>query len=136
LEDAQRQRAARKQHGVQREQRDDVAAVHVQVPPSASSSLPCSPPKPPLLMMSTWSPSFAFATRPCSSSSSEPTSRPLAPSEATTAPASQPRSGGAYIHTASAAASDGPSVSRCTPIFIVAERGSSTATMRFAPTLR
>ena len=43
---------------------------------------------------------------------------------------SQPRSGGENSHTSSASASDGASVSRCTPIFMVFERASSTATMR------
>ena len=49
---------------------------------------------------------------------------------------SQPRSGGASSQTSSAPASDGASVSRCTPIFMVLERGSSTATIRLLPTRR
>ena len=86
-------------------------------------------------MMSTWSPLAVLPASPLTSSSTDRARRPLAPSVATTASASQPRSGGANIHTESAAASEGASVSRCTPMRIVAERGSSTATMRLPPDL-
>ena len=87
-------------------------------------------------MISAWSPGRSRRASSAASASTSPLAWPRSPSARTTAPASQPRSAGAYSHTSSAPASDGASVSRCTPSFMVFERGSSTATMRAAPTRR
>src|SRR5271165_7100511 len=128
FEDPQRQRTVGKEHDIEREQRE---RIHLASRTRrASSSLSCRPPKPPLLITSTWSPATASAANPSTRAATVPAKRARGPNGASAARRSQSSPGGFRNHTRSACASAGASSSRCTPSFMVFERGSSTAMIR------
>src|SRR5690606_2353018 len=107
----------------------DVLRLHVQAPRRLNSAS-CRPPKLPLLMMTMASPGRACAaiasTRP--SMLSRTSASPLTFSA--TDCNGQSMYDGWKKNARSAAAKASASWSRCTPSFMVFERGSNTATMR------
>ena len=133
LEDAQRQRAAGKQHGVEREQRQCSRPRRRQArPPQLGEQL----------VVQAAEAAVAHDEHVVAGRGG---ARQLARQRvdvgagvAARAERAQHRAGipaqvgGAYSHTSSAPASAGASVSRCTPMRMVCERGSSTAMMRAA----
>jgi amidase len=83
LEDPKRHRAAREQHGAQGKQRQlPHFRVHGARDRSASSSRPCSPPNPPLLITSTRSPASSSAASATTSAGTSGSTRALPPSDA------------------------------------------------------
>ena len=102
---------------------------------SASSSFWWTPPKPPLLMHSTWSPARAAATMRCTSSSIDLATTARLPIGASAWAASHERLP-AWQKARSASSSAHGSCAFTEPSFMVFERGSNTARMRAAPTLR
>ncbi|MBX3619399.1 MAG: zinc-dependent metalloprotease [Rhizobacter sp.] len=102
---------------------------------SAVSSFWWMPPKPPLLMHSTWSPGFAARRTAVTSASMVSATMALSPIGASASRASQPRLAW-WQKDRSASSSAHGSCAFIAPSFMVLERGSKTARMRSAPTLR
>src|SRR3990167_6109715 len=100
---------------------------------NAAASLPCKPPKPPLLITTTWVPGAASALTPAMIASSESQTRVGTVEVATVAARSQPRLAGAYQYTESACTTEHGRPSRWAPSFIELERGSITAIRRASP---
>src|SRR3990167_6146479 len=93
----------------------------------AAASLPCKPPKPPLLITTTWVPGAASALTPAMIASRESHTRVGTVELATVAARSQPRLAGAYQYTESAKTTEPGKPSRWAPSFIELERGSTMA---------
>ena len=144
LENAQPQRAAGKQHGVQREQRNGCVGRAAHEPASITYRL--REPLQQLLVnpaestvghdqhMIPGAERCAERARPAGRDPSRPAAR--SPSPATEPATSQVTFGPWYSQTRSARSSDFASASRCVPSFIVFERGSSTAIRRELPMRR
>src|ERR1700690_4321071 len=110
FKDPQRQRALGEQHDVEREQRD---RIHLDAwasrRPNSASNFSCSPPKPPLLITSTWSPVCTCAPNPSTRASTVLARLTRPRSGATAAAKSQPSCGEFKNHVRSASASEGAS---------------------------
>jgi hypothetical protein len=116
---------------------DDIAFQTNLLALNASvEAAPWIPPKPPLLITSTWSPGRALATTSATMAGMASITSAGGRVPAATRARSMPMSGGAYSHRASAWAREGARLSWCTPRRMVLERGSSTARMRALPTRR
>src|SRR6516225_236250 len=128
---ARLRRLRRRAEAVQVQQVRDQA----RAPANASSSLPWMPPKPPLLMHSTWSPGLATLTTADTSPPMVSQTCACSPSGASASTASHD-SPPEWQNDRSASSSAHGSCAFIAPCFIVLERGSNTARMRCAPTVR
>src|SRR5699024_6249256 len=88
---------------------------------SALASWPCRPPKPPLLMITTWVAGATWDLTRAMIASSESQTTAGTGQAVAVAPRSQPRLGGAYQITWSAWATDSGRPSRCAPSFMELE---------------
>src|SRR5471032_3358425 len=119
-------RAGRAGHGY----RNAFRAAHC----NASASLPCRPPKPPLLMITTWVPGLAWLFTRSMMPSSDSLTIDGTVHNAAMAPRSQPRLAGAYQTTWSASFTLSGRPSRWAPSFMELERGSIMAMIGASPT--